>query len=156
LQTREQNASGGLTVSLSTEDRLADVELSASNMYAWDSGAPDESVAWLATFARDGVFEIQNHPAMGDVSFGGGKELEAVYESTRGDSDSGFFYRHWQGNHVVEGDGNAALHTCYHLGVRIQEGVPAMWAVGVWRSRLTKSDDGWKFTRRKLELEAHL
>jgi hypothetical protein len=68
---------------LSTEDRLAILDLVARYNTTWDLGVPDGAARWASTFTDDGVFEIEVHGPEGleKQTASGRAELEARYRA---------------------------------------------------------------------------
>ena len=55
--------------------------------------------------------------------------------------------RHWTANHIVEGYGEGARHTCYLAIVEVGD-VPRILSSGRWEDTLRKESGAWKFERR--------
>jgi hypothetical protein len=141
-------------MTLSIEDRAAILDLVATYNHAWDFGTAEE---WVSTFTRDGVFERENRSSTGTEKVGiarGRDELREVYESKH--DDWGTRSRHWNNNHLIEGAGDNASHSCYYMGMRAAAdgGAPTVNSSGIYYDSLKKTDDGWRFTHRKIVFNA--
>ena len=124
---------------LSVEDKSEILELCARYNYAADGNDPD---AWVDTFTEDGVF----------VTHKGTEELSAfLLGLIEGKKRRGRVGRHWNTNHVIEGDGDTARHRCYLLTFRTNEdGPPSIGFMGTYDDRLKKVNGKWKFANRQL------
>ncbi|HEY8490179.1 MAG TPA: nuclear transport factor 2 family protein [Dehalococcoidia bacterium] len=123
------------------EDVLAIRELTARYNHAIDEGRAED---WAATFVEDGVFE----PSAGGRFEG----RAALVEFARGFS-SRFKVRHCTTDAVVEVDGDRATQTCYLILLDRADGVKIR-ASGVYHDTLTRTPDGWRFTHRRVEIDA--
>ena len=122
-------------MALSTEDRLDILELVARYNHALDSGNGN---AWADTFTADGVFETARGKTEGH---------DALVKFVDGFAANMPGARHWNNNHVIEGDGNKATHTCYLMLVR--PGAEAM-SGSRYEDQLAKVDGKWKFIHRSV------
>jgi hypothetical protein len=131
---------------LTAEDRLAIVELDARALHAWDYGSVDD---WVGTFTDDALCELQWHHAENTV-LRGRKELAGFYERAHANWGAIPETQHWHTNHLIEGDGDTASHRCYHIMLRVVDGVPTVRSMGVSYNLLENTDDGWKYTHAKI------
>ena len=120
---------------LTTEDRQEILELAARYNHAIDAG---DAAAWAATFTTDGVFESAQATPQG---------TDALTEFAAGFGQAVPGGRHWTNNHVVDGDGDSAIHTCYLNLMSVQDGVKVL-ATGLYKDELTKLDGKWLYTKR--------
>jgi hypothetical protein len=128
---------------LSADDKLEILNLLGKYNFAIDFG---DAEAWADTFTPQGVFESPQTKAQGRdelVSFAAGfaSQLKGA--------------RHWVNNIVVEGDGNNATTKAYLvLYLMGGEGGPKAIATGIYNDTLTKTGGAWKFTGRKVTVDA--
>lgn len=120
---------------LTIEDRLDMIELVARYNQAIDNG---DGEAWTNTFTKNGVFRI-----VCSRKAHGHEELAQLVCDTVRNNKRG--YRHWAGNFVIDGDGDAARMTAYFMGVVNRQ----IAATGRYRNELRKMDGEWKFTLRE-------
>ena len=125
-------------MALSVEDRMAILDLAARYNHAFDYG---DSEAWADTFTPDGVFGGKPHR--------GTEELRTFAE---GKAEVAKRHRHWTSNHVIQGSGDTATHTCYVMITEIGD-KPTLFGTGIYRDRLKKLGGEWKFLRRELTAE---
>jgi ketosteroid isomerase-like protein len=127
---------------LSTDDKLAIIELSNAQMRSLDDHDVD---AWLSAWVPDGVFvatygTFAGHAAIREFIDGhiaAGKEDGA---------------RHLMTNYVVEGDGDHATVTCAVTKLQVEE-PPFIIASGIYRDVVVRTADGWRFTSRELTID---
>ena len=134
---------------LTTEDRFAIMELVARYNYAADYG---DANAWADTFAADGTFEGEQRTPDGtekQFTVKGRDELKHLYNSLH-EKWGTTHYRHWNNNHLMEGDGDTASHTCYFVFIRLNTGSPSIESTAVYNDKLKKIDGEWKFSRRTI------
>lgn len=122
-------------MALSVEDRLDILELVARYNHAIDSG---NGKAWAETFTEDGVFETSRGKTEGHEALA--KFVEGMAANMPG-------ARHWNNNHVIEGDGDQATHTCYLMLVR--PGAEPM-SGSRYEDNLVKVNGQWKFAQRSV------
>jgi hypothetical protein len=60
--------------------------------------------------------------------------------------------RHWTNNHVIDGDGDSATHTCYLNLIQSKDGGKTI-ATGLYRDELKKVKGQWRFTRRTVRTD---
>ena len=125
---------------LDPADTLAILDLAARYNHAIDYGDPE---AWAGTFTDDGVFEsgpqpVQGHAALAQFAGGFGQNMDGA--------------RHWTNNHIVDGDGDDATHTCYLNLIQTKDGATSI-VTGRYTDSLTKVDGQWRFTNRKVEAD---
>lgn len=122
-------------MALSVEDRLDILELVARYNHAIDSG---NGKAWADTFTEDGVFETARGKTEG---------RDALQKFVEGMAANMPGIRHWNNNHVIEGDGDKATHTCYLMLLR-PEADPAF--TSRYEDSLVKVNGQWKFAHRNV------
>ena len=124
-------------MALTTEDRLAILDLAARYNFAIDRG---DAEAWASTFTPEGVFDSGRGPVTGRADLEGFAR-EFSQGRMRGTE-------HWNANHVIDGDGDGdhATHRCYLNLIRGESGESV--ARAKYRDDLTKVDGAWKFARR--------
>ena len=127
-------------MALSSDDRQAILELAARYNHAIDSG---DGAAWAATFTDDGVFDSPQAVVEGNEALIG--FATAFPTQVPGG-------RHWTNNHVIDGDGDAATHTCY-LNLMSVEGGAKIVITGIYNDELAKKDGAWRFTHRKVSVD---
>jgi ketosteroid isomerase-like protein len=120
---------------LSVADRLDILDLVARYNHAIDSG---DAAAWAATFTPDGVFETARGATTGTAAL---TEFAATFHSRMANA------RHWNTNHVVEGDGDQATHRCYLQLLRTGEQAGII-STGRYEDRLRRVDGAWRFAQR--------
>jgi uncharacterized protein (TIGR02246 family) len=120
---------------LSVADRLDILDLAARYNHAIDSG---DAETWAATFTPDGVFETARGATTGTAAL-------AEFAATFAERMPGT--RHWNSNHVVEGDGDEATHRCYLQLVRTGE-QPGIISTARYEDHLRRVDGAWRFTHR--------
>ncbi len=123
-------------MTISTDDKFAIHELSAIYNHAIDYGDAD---AWINTFTEDGVLSGVAHP------YEGRKALTAFVKDYLANASP---MHHWTNNHIIQGDGDTASHTCYFQVISVQSPVTIM-ASGRYNDELKKIDGEWKFFRRE-------
>lgn len=122
-------------MSLSSEDRLAILDLVGRYNFAIDSG---DGPGWAATFTPDGVFDSGRGPVAGSAAL---REFAETFSQGRMAGTE-----HWNTNHVIEGDGERATHRCYLNLIRGENGESL--ARAKYSDELVKLDGAWKFARR--------
>ena len=113
-----------------------------------------DAEAWADTFTDDGVFECvglpENSPNGG--RYEGRADLVAYATAHYGLAKGRA--RHWNWNLLIEGDHSDATMTSYLNAMRAGLGDRAkVEATGIYRDRLRKIDDEWKFTSRKITID---
>ncbi|MPZ99950.1 MAG: nuclear transport factor 2 family protein [Dehalococcoidia bacterium] len=123
-------------MTLSADDRLAILDLAARYNHAIDGG---DASGWASTFTSDGIF-VSREEVTG---------TDALVAFARNFAQNLPGARHWTNNHVIEGDGDAATHSCYLQLLNVAaEGGARVISTGTYRDQLTKVDGSWKFSRR--------
>jgi len=127
---------------MSAEDIIEINHLTNRYNQAADSG---DGEAFAATFTEDGVLEMPgSDPIAGRSSL-----------VTSGDSFPQLIkgVRHWTNNQVVKIDGDSATASCYLLLISAGS-PPTFMTSGAYSDELTKTDEGWKFTKRTVSLDS--
>jgi len=126
-------------MALSTDDRLAILDVAARYNHAFDSGdGPGFADCW----AEDGIFEfVTRHTRRGRA------ELMAMPQTPEG---RGWTARHWTNNAVIEGSGDSATMRLYVMVWRIEREEQKAIFSGVYHDRLRCIDGAWKFVHRRL------
>ncbi len=124
-------------MALDAADTLEILQLAARYNHAIDYGDPE---AWAGTFTEDGVFNggpqpVSGHEALAQFAAGFGVNMAGA--------------QHWTNNHVVDGDGDEATHTCYLNLVQTKEGAKSI-VTGRYQDSLKKVDGQWRFTERNV------
>jgi hypothetical protein len=141
-------------MTLSIEDRLAILDLVATYNHALDHGT---ALEWVSTFVHDGTFSSENRSSGGTEKgwvYEGRDELKELYESVHARLGTKAV-RHWNNNHLIEVAGDTASHSCYYMGIVVDGGVPTAHHTGIYYDQLKKTDDGWKFTHRRIVFDAY-
>jgi hypothetical protein len=119
----------------SVADRLDILELAARYNQAIDSG---DGPAWAATFTPDGVFETARGSTVGTAALAQFAESFAARMPGT---------RHWNNNHIIEGDGDEATHRCYLQLLRTGEQAGIV-STARYEDRLRRVDGAWRFVHR--------
>lgn len=125
-------------MALDAADVVEILQLAARYNHAIDYGDPE---AWAGTFAEDGVFNGGPNPVSGHedlAKFAGGFMSGA---------------QHWTNNHVVDGDGDSATHTCYLNLIKTDSGANSI-ITGRYHDSLKKIDGQWRFAERNVTPDA--
>jgi ketosteroid isomerase-like protein len=122
---------------LTTEDRLAILDLIARYNHAYDQG---DGEAYADTWTEDGVFE-------GARTARGRAELQAMPQSS---AERGWSVRHWTANPVIDGDGDEATMRLYLTVLRIDADGHRIDQTGIYTDRLRRVQGSWKFVHRHL------
>ncbi len=128
-------------MALETADIVEILQLAARYNHAIDFGDPE---AWAGTFTEDGIFNGGPQPVTGH---------EALAQFSAGFGTSMAGARHWTNNHVVDGDGEEATHSCYLDLVQSKDGGSSIVS-GVYNDTLKKVDGQWRFTSRTVTPDA--
>ena len=138
----------GTATAVSACDRCALLVLYAEYNRALDAG---NAAAWADTFTDDGIFE---HPS---AHFVGRIELERFVRqrTTKLDSHPCSHQRHWNDAIEFRADGVRANGSCCLLvsGIRRETNHPEVVATGRYTDELVKRDNGWRFRRRRLQVD---
>lgn len=92
-------------MSLTVLDRLIIIETLARYCHSYDSG---DIETWVSGFTEDAVVDF------GIAFLRGRAEIRQWAVRTRAEQPSTSYARHWNGNHVIEGDTNRATMHCYY------------------------------------------
>ncbi|WP_182920323.1 nuclear transport factor 2 family protein [Nocardioides cavernaquae] len=127
---------------LSVEDTLAIVSLSNAQMRSLDDHDVD---AWVAAWVPDGTF-IATYG-----TFAGHAEIRAFIDGhiAAGKEDGA---RHLMTNYVVDGDGDRATITCAVTKLQVEK-PPFIIASGIYRDVVVRTDEGWRFESRQLDID---
>jgi hypothetical protein len=127
-------------MSLSTDDRLAILELAGRYSHATDH---QDAEALANTFTDDGIFEIDGmEPRRGRA---------AHIQATNAPRPAGLVMRHFISNPVIEGDGDTATMKVYvEVKNLAAEGKPML--VGCYHDDLRRVNGEWKFAKRRVEV----
>lgn len=129
-------------MALSVEDQLAIQQLYAKYNHALDFG---NVAGWVATFTPDGTFtsganSFKGSEALGQFATGFASRMKA---------------RHWTNNLIVEADGDGAAGTCYLQLLNVADPkTPTVLTTAIYRDKLTKTGDGWRFTERTVTADS--
>lgn len=124
-------------MALDAADKVEILELAARYNHAIDFG---DGEAWAGTFTEDGVFNGGPQPVTGHVAL-------AQFVAGFGSQMAGA--RHWTNNHVVDGDGDEATHSCYLNLIQTKDGGSSV-ITGRYDDRLRKVDGQWRFAERNV------
>jgi hypothetical protein len=124
---------------MSAQDYAEIQQLYAKYNTAIDGG---DAEGWAATFTPDGTFNNSTgHDAL----------VEFVNKWHAG---MGARKRHWNSNLVITGDGKEAKGTVYLLLIDVGTKPPSIFAAATYADSLTKTKDGWRFTKRQTKPDA--
>src|SRR5262245_28254642 len=126
-------------MALTTEDRLAILDLIARYNHALDAG---DKEAYAATWAEDGVFELGTQETV--------RGRAALRERFANPPPEGVRLRHWSTNAIIEGDGDRATLRLYVMAMRIDPQGRQIGFSGVYDDRLERVSGAWKFAHRHL------
>ena len=127
---------------LDAADRLEILELAARYNHAIDFG---DGAAWADTFTEDGVF---TGGGPGPVQ---GREALTAFVGDFSQNMAGA--RHWTNNHVIDGDGDSATHTCYLNLIQSKDGAKSV-VTARYQDELVKVGGAWKFATRTVVPDA--
>lgn len=138
-------------MSLTSGDHEEIRQLLARYNFAIDFGEID---SWVQTFTPNGVFSCLGMSE--DAPLGGthrGADALRAYAETHFSINQGRA-RHWNWNLIIEGDSDAATMQCYLNAYSAGQGASALFRVtGVYRDRLARTDDGWRFIEREVTID---
>ena len=141
----------GCMMSLTSHDYEEIRQLLARYNFAIDFGDID---SWVQTFTSDGVFRCLGLPD--GAPLGGTHEGESAlrtYAETHFSISQGRA-RHWNWNLLIEGNNDSATMKCYLNAYSGGQGDSALFrATGVYRDRLSRTDEGWRFTEREVTID---
>ncbi|MEC7916546.1 MAG: nuclear transport factor 2 family protein [Actinomycetota bacterium] len=126
-------------------------QLLARYNFAVDFGHIDK---WVDTFTPDGTFSCVGLPD--GAPLGGkhqGQDALRSYAESHFEINQGRA-RHWNWNLVIDGEGDTATMQCYLNAFSAGQGDSAQFrATGVYRDRLLRTDEGWKFAEREVTID---
>ena len=138
-------------MSLQAHDYEEIRQLLARYNFAIDFGHIDD---WVETFVPEGKFSCVGLPE--DAPLGGtheGKDALRSYAESHFGVNQGRA-RHWNWNLVIEGNGDTATMQCYLNAYSAGQGESALFRVtGVYRDRLSRTENGWKFVEREVTID---
>lgn len=125
-------------------------QLLARYNFAVDFG---DAEGWADCFTADGVFHCtpEGGPLTGRHE---GRDALVAYGRTHYGINKGRA-RHWNWNLEIEGDGETATMRCYLNAFAAMTGDAraALGASGVYRDKLVKTADGWRFRERHIHID---
>jgi uncharacterized protein (TIGR02246 family) len=133
---------------LADADRREIVELAAR--YSWGLDVTRDAAAVADTFTQDGVFVGDNGTASR-----GRAELMRSFERTWERWSRRAPLRHWTTNHIIEGDGDEATHTCYILLIALGEAGARVDRTGIYRDTLRRVEGRWLFAERQVSIDQY-
>ena len=125
----------------SVMDKLAIQEVNARYFWAVDS---NDVEAYLSVWTSDGISEA----SYGNVR--GHEELASRFKNMQQGLSRN--KRHLVGNLVIDLQGNMASQKCY-LVVFERQDVPAVISTAIYQDELVKTNEGWKFSRRIIQID---
>ncbi|MEV6094941.1 nuclear transport factor 2 family protein [Nocardia sp. NPDC051981] len=127
---------------LSASDKLAIIELSNLQMRSLDNHDVD---SWLGAWVPDGKFIATYGTFVGH---------DAIREFINGHIAAGKEdgARHLMTNYTVDGDGETATATCAVTKLQVVE-PPFIIATGIYTDVLVRTEAGWKFQSRQLDID---
>lgn len=141
---------------LSADDRSEIMQLAGRYAHAIDMStsplvpddkADDAAGRWAECFTVDGAFQSDLQGR-----FAGREALLRFARVARGGTKAaGSIPRHWTNHWVIEGDGDRATATSYLMIVDAATG--ATVGSGLYRDRLERTRDGWRFAERIWDIE---
>tara|TARA_B110001454_G_scaffold207947_1_gene219908 strand:+ start:1600 stop:2022 length:423 start_codon:yes stop_codon:yes gene_type:complete len=138
-------------MSLTSSDHEEIRQLLARYNFAIDFG---EINSWVQTFTSNGVFSCLGMPE--GAPLGGthrGADALRAYAETHFSINQGRA-RHWNWNLLIEGNNDSATMQCYLNAYSAGQGDTALFRVtGVYRDRMVRTDDGWRFIEREVTID---
>ncbi|HIF65357.1 MAG TPA: nuclear transport factor 2 family protein [Acidimicrobiia bacterium] len=138
-------------MSFTSSDHEEIRQLLARYNFAIDFGDID---SWVQTFTSDGVFSCLGMPE--GAPLGGthrGADALRTYAETHFSINQGRA-RHWNWNLLIEGNNDSATMQCYLNAYSAGQGDTALFRVtGMYRDRMVRTDDGWKFIEREVTID---
>ena len=137
-----------MTRPVSPHDQLEIQDLVTRYNYAIDRGDVE---TWVGCFTEDGAFE-------GVLGRREGREALHAFATELSTGPEGERFRpmrHWTTNFVIdydEGTGTARMRADHLLVRPTRDGVELL-LLAVYRDRLRRGDDGWRFSERIVELQ---
>ncbi|MFV0525316.1 MAG: nuclear transport factor 2 family protein [Acidimicrobiales bacterium] len=146
-----QPTSNQPTADRTASDRAAVEQLLATYNMAIDLGDID---TWVSCFTDDGEFVCDGLPE--GAPLGGlhrGKDALHAYGRTHYGINKGRA-RHWNWNLLLDVDGDTATLQCYLNACSAGQGDSAtLRSTGIYRDRLVRTADGWRFRRRHVTID---
>lgn len=135
-------------MALSDTDRRKIIELTAR--YSWALDVTRDPAAVAATFTEDGLF-------VGDTGTAsrGQAALIRSFEQTWERWARRAPLRHWTSNHIIDGDGDEATHSCYILLLALGEDGARVDRTGIYRDRLRRVAGRWLFAERHVSIDQY-
>lgn len=128
-------------MSLSTEDMIAIQTLYSIYNHRVDITGDAAGVA--ACFTEDCVYD---HGRFG--KYEGRDKITAFMQSAIDDQEAGF--QHWNGNLLIDGDGDNATATAYVMTVDTRSTPPVFARANIYRDVLARTGEGWRFVSRRV------
>ena len=128
-------------MSLTTDDTTEILQLYARYNTAIDTG---DSPGFAGCFVAEGVFDSGMGIQMGHEDI-------AAFATKTHENLPGM--RHAANNIVVDGDGDRATGSAFLIGYLVDGGFKVM-VTGRYTDELTRSSDGWRFTKRVFKADA--
>lgn len=126
---------------MTTEDLIEINTLYSTYNHRVDMEGDAAGVA--ACFVEDGVYD---HGRFG--VYEGRDAIAAFMQRAVDEQEAGF--QHWNGNLLVDGDGNEATATAYVMTVDARSDQPFLARASIYQDALVKTDEGWRFTKRRV------
>jgi hypothetical protein len=130
----------GSAGALTAQDNVEIQQLYARYNNAIDSG---DAEGWAATFTPEGVFN----------SFSGHDALVGFVKAWR-EKMGGATRKHWNTNLQIDGDSKQATASVYLMLLDYGTKPVSIVATGTYSDSLTKTKDGWRFTKRTTKIDA--
>ena len=124
-----------------TADELAIRQINARYFRAVDSGNEED---YLKVWTSEGVSAGDNGSANGH------QELRQSFRRMQQSMSKN--KRHLVGNLIINIDGDRAIQQCY-LVVFEREEAAKVVATATYEDELTRTSDGWKFSKRKISVD---
>lgn len=128
-------------MSLPTEDLIAIQTLYSTYNHRVDMTGDAAGVA--DCFVENGVYD---HGRFG--KFEGRDKIIAFMQSAIDDQEAGF--QHWNGNLLVDGDGDNVTATAYVMTVDARSTPPVIARANIYRDVLVRTGEGWRFVSRRV------
>lgn len=128
-------------MSLPTEDLIAIQTLYSTYNHRVDMTG--DAIGVAACFVENGVYD---HGRFG--KFEGRADITAFMQSAIDDQEAGF--QHWNGNLLVDGDGDNVTATAYVMTVDARSTPPVIARANIYRDVLVRTGEGWRFVSRRV------